>query len=98
MKKYVLKIAAICILAAVLFQSCLTGGKPSDLQPIINGKFKDAKAVYYPSTDDKVAAIVIDKDGNVWYLRMNFFSQMRDEKQLFNVSQYCATGKITSKN
>jgi len=74
-------------LVAVLFTSC--GSKPQDLQPIIEGKFKDAKAIYYPSTDDKVAAIVIDKDGNVWYFRLNGFSQLRDEKQLFNVSQYC---------
>jgi hypothetical protein len=62
---------------------------PQDLEPIINGRFKDAKAVYYPSTDYKVSAIVIDKNGNVWYLRMNSSAEMRDEKQLFNVSEHC---------
>ena len=34
-------------------------------------------------------ASTIDKDGNVWYFILNGFSQLRDEKQLFNVSQYC---------
>jgi hypothetical protein len=77
------------LLVAVLLVGCDIHSTPQDLEPIINGRFKDAKAVYYPSTDGKVSAVVIDKDGNVWYLRMNGFAEMRDEKQLFNVSDHC---------
>jgi hypothetical protein len=82
------QLAAILLLAAV-FSGCFDGSKVKDMQPIVDGRFKDAKAVFYPSTDFKVAAIVVDKDGNVWYLRLNGDAEMRDEKQLFNVSQYC---------
>lgn len=77
------------VLVAVLLFGCDISSTPQDLSPIINGRFKDAKTVYYPSTDNKVSAIVIDKNGNVWYLRMNAFSEMRDDKKLFNVSEYC---------
>jgi hypothetical protein len=77
------------LLVAVLLVGCDMSSTPQDLEPIINGRFKDAKAVYYPSTDYKVSAIVIDKNGNVWYLRMNSSAEMRDEKQLFNVSEHC---------
>jgi hypothetical protein len=77
------------LLVAVLLIGCDTSSNPQDLEPIINGRFKDAKAVYYPSTDNKVSAVVIDKKGNVWYLRMNGFAEMRDEKELFNVSEHC---------
>lgn len=82
--------SSILIIGLVLFffYGCEKSSKPIDLEPVINGRFSDAKAVYYPSTDYKVSAIVIDKDGNVWYLRMNAFSEMRDEKKLFNISDY----------
>jgi predicted small secreted protein len=85
-----LSYALYTLLVAVLLVGCNTyESTPRDLEPIINGKFKDAKAVYYPSTSRQVSAIVVDKDGNVWYLRMNMVDQMRDEKQLFNVSEHC---------
>ena len=83
-----LSYALYTLLVAVLFTGCLES-TPKDLQPIIDGRFKGAKAVYYPSTDYKVAAIVIDKNGNVWYLRMNGVDQIKDEKELFNVSEHC---------
>lgn len=84
-----LSYAFYTLLVAVLFTGCSIESTPKDLEPIINGQFKDAKAVFYPSTDGKVSAVVVDKDGNVWYLRMNGFSTMRDEKKLFNVSEHC---------
>ncbi|MRT17764.1 hypothetical protein F3C99_12455 [Vitellibacter sp. q18] len=84
-----LSYALYTLLVAVLLVGCDMSSTPQDLEPIINGRFKDAKAVYYPSTDYKVSAIVIDKNGNVWYLRMNSSAEMRDEKQLFNVSEHC---------
>jgi len=84
-----LSYAIYTVLVAVLLVGCDISSNPQDLEPIINGRFKEAKAVYYPSTDNKVSAVVIDKNGNVWYLRMNAFSEMRDEKQLFNVSEHC---------
>jgi len=77
------------LLASVLLVGCQTESKPKDLEPIINGRFKEAKAVYYPSTSNQVSAVVIDKDGNVYYLRMSMSGKMRDEKQLFNVSEHC---------
>lgn len=83
---------AIClylVLVAVLFTGCLPETTPRDLEPVINGQFKQPKAVHYPSTDYKVAAVVVDKDGNVWYIRMNAKGQVKDNKQLFNVSEYC---------
>lgn len=83
-----LSYAFYTLLVVVLFTGCVES-TPKDLEPIINGQFKDAKAVFYPSTDHKVSAVVVDKDGNVWYLRMNGFSTMRDEKKLFNVSEHC---------
>jgi len=84
-----LSYALYTLLVAVLLVGCTPESTPRDLEPIINGKFKDARAVYYPSTSSQVSAIVVDKDGNVWYLRMNMVDQMRDEKQLFNVSEHC---------
>jgi hypothetical protein len=84
-----LSYALYTLLVAVLFVGCIVESTPKDLEPIINGKFKDAKAVYYPSTSSQVSAIVVDKNGDVWYLRMNKVDQIRDEKQLFNVSEHC---------
>jgi len=66
--------------------SCQTSTTPKDLQPIINGQFKNAKKVYYPSTDSKVSAIVVDENGDVYYLRMNGCGDMRDNVRLFNVN------------
>ena len=84
-----LSYAFYTLLVAVLLVGCQTESKPKDLEPIINGRFKEVKAVYYPSTSSQVSAVVIDKDGNVYYLRMSMSGQMRDEKQLFNVSEHC---------
>lgn len=84
-----LSYAFYTLLVAVLLVGCQMESKPKDLEPIINGRFKDAKAVYYPSTSSQVSAVVIDKDGNVYYLRMSMSGEMRDEKQLFNVSEHC---------
>lgn len=77
------------LLLMIVLSSCQANSTPKDLQPIIEGQFKDAKSVYYPSTDYKAAAIIIDKQGNVWYLRMNGVANMRDKVQLFNVSEFC---------
>ena len=80
----------VCILLMAVFSSCLyPSSRPADMKPIIDGKYKDARSVYYPSTDQKVAAIIVHKNGNVWYLRMNAAGNMRDEIRLFNVSDYC---------
>ena len=85
-----LSYATYTLLVAVFLVGCsMPESTPRDLEPVINGKFKGAKAVYYPSTSSQVSAIVVDKDGNVWYLRMNMVDQMRDEKKLFNVSEHC---------
>ncbi len=72
------------------FSSCILfySSKPKDLEPIINGQFKDAQKVFYPSTDFKVSAIVVDKNGDVWYLRMNGEAEMKDNVKLFNVSEF----------
>ena len=83
-----LSYAFYTLLVAVLLIGCDISSTPQDLEPIINGRFKDAKAVFYPSTDNKVSAVVVDNNGNVWYLRMNGYAEMRDEKKLFNVSEY----------
>ncbi len=77
------------LLVAVLFTSCIPSTKPKDLEPIISRQFKDAKAVYYPSSDYKAAAVIVDKNGNVWYVRLNATGELKDNKQLFNVSEYC---------
>jgi len=76
------------LLCLVLFSvgGCQTSTTPKDLQPIINGQFKNAKKVFYPSTDSKVSAIIIDENGDVYYLRMNGAGDMRDNVRLFNVS------------
>jgi hypothetical protein len=84
-----LSYALYTLVVAVLLVGCTVKSTPKDLEPIINGKFKDAKAVYYPSTSSQVSAIVVDKYGNVWYLRMNMLDRMRDEKKLFNISEHC---------
>lgn len=76
------------LLLTLLCSCSNTESTPSDLQPIISGQFQDAKAVYYPSTDFKVSAVVVDKDGNVYYLRMNAVDQMRDNIKLFNVNDF----------
>jgi len=81
--------ALYILLVALLLVGCQTESKPKDLEPVINGRFKDAKAVYYPSTSSQVSAVVIDKYGNVYYLRMSISGEMRDEKQLFNISEHC---------
>lgn len=73
-------------LVFLLAVSCQTSTTPEDLQPIINGQFKNAKKVFYPSTDTKVSAIVIDENGDVFYLRMNGRGDMRDNVRLFNVN------------
>lgn len=65
------------------------GSKPSDLDPVINNNFKDAKTVFYPSSDFKVSAVIVDRNGDVWYLRMNGIGQLKDQQKLFNVSDYC---------
>lgn len=83
MKKVFLIISVIFVLS-----SCTNGSKQSDLAPIINGQFKDAKSVFYPSTDYKVAAVIVDKNGDVWYLRMNGNAVLKDYVKLFNVSSY----------
>jgi Cdc6-like AAA superfamily ATPase len=77
----------VCV--SVLLVGCQFDSNPKDLEPIINSRFKDAKVVYYPSTSSQVSAVVIDKDGNVYYLRMSMSGGMRDEKELFNVFEYC---------
>lgn len=80
----------IGIYIAILLGFTACGGStPSDLEPVINNNFKDAKTVFYPSTDFKVSSIVVDKNGDVWYLRMNGFGQMKDRLKMFNVSDYC---------
>lgn len=76
------------LLVVLIFTGC-DSSSPKDLEPVINGRFKQAKAIYYPSTDIKVSAVVVDKNGDVWYLRMNALADMRDEKILFNISEYC---------
>lgn len=79
---------SILMLAAVL-SSCRWSSGPKDLQPIIEGRFKTAKAIYYPSSDYKVSAVIVDSDGNVWFIRLNADSEVKDDKQLFNVNTYC---------
>lgn len=76
------------LLCLVLFSAvgCQTSTTPKDLQPIINGQFKKAKKVFYPSTDSKVSAIIIDENGDVYYLRMNGVGDMRDNVRLFNIN------------
>ena len=76
-------VLCVVFLSAV---SCQTSTTPKDLQPIINGQFKNAKKVFYPSTDSKVSAIVVDENGDVYYLRMNGCGDMRDNVRLFNVN------------
>lgn len=79
---------SILMLAAVL-SSCRWSSGPKDLQPIIEGRFKTAKAIYYPSSDYKVSAVIVDSDGNVWFIRLNADAEVKDDKQLFNVNTYC---------
>lgn len=81
----------VSVVIGIAFQSCINSSNPNDLKPIIDGRFKDAKAVYYPSTDYKVSAVIVDKNGDVWFIRMNSDNVpvVKDDKILFNVTQYC---------
>lgn len=72
-------------LTALLVAGCTSG--PSDLEPIINGKHEVAKT-YYPSTDDKVSAVIVTKKGDVYYYRANRYGTLRDERLLFNVHDF----------
>jgi hypothetical protein len=76
------------MLAAVL-SSCTWSSGIKDMQPIIDGRFKTAKAIYYPSSDYKVSAVIVDSSGNVWFIRLNADAEVKDDKQLFNVFTYC---------
>lgn len=85
-----LKYVLYTLLVLLFFTGCYhPKSTPSDLEPLIKGRFKDCKTVHYPSTDSKVCAIIVDKHGDVWYLRMNAVGDMRDDKLLFNLSEYC---------
>ena len=75
----------ILLIASLLIISGCGSSTPKDLEPIINGKHEVHK-VYYPSTDNKVSAIVVTKGGDVYYYRANGFGELRDEKLLFNVN------------
>ena len=68
---------------------CMPQSSPTALQPIINGAYKNAQAVFYPSTDYKVASIIVDEKGDVHYIRMNCFGTIKDQKKLFNVNEFC---------
>jgi hypothetical protein len=78
----------IALVIAFFVNLISVSSNPRDLQPIIEGRFKNAKAVYYPSSDCKVCAVIVDSGGNVWYLRMNGYATVKDDKQLFNISTY----------
>ena len=78
----------ILLSLTIIMCSCFKS-TPSDMEPVIDGRFDNYKSVFYPSTDCiKVCAIVVDKNGDVWYLRMNAYGTVRDEKKLFNLSDY----------
>jgi len=77
-----IKITALLFLTT-LFIGC---NSPSDFNEIIYGEYRDNKAIYYPSTDHKTSCIIIDKDGSVWYLRVNGVGTLRDRVELFNVN------------
>lgn len=91
MKKFNLHSSAVLmsILMASVLSSCTWSSGPKDLQPIIDGRFKTAKAIYYPSSDYKVSAVIVDSSGNVWFIRLNADAEVKDDKQLFNVFTYC---------
>lgn len=82
----VLLLITMAIFVTFICSSC--GSSINDFQPVIQGRFKDAKNVFYPSTDFKCSVVAIDKNGDVYYLRMNGFNEVVDDKLLFNVSQY----------
>ncbi len=75
------KLILVAIISITL-SGCLSS-TPKDLEPIIRGKH-DVSKIYYPSTDSKVSAIVVTKDGEVYYYRLNGFGEPRDEVFLFN--------------
>lgn len=82
-------ISLIALLIIIIVGACKMSSTPTDIEPVIRSEFSGNKKVFYPSTDGKVSSIVIDKDGGVWYLRMNGFAEMRDKVILFNVNEYC---------
>lgn len=82
------KVFFILLFIQISFSSCIENNSPTDFAPVIDGQFKDNKVVFYPSTDNKISAIVVDKNGDVWYLRLNGFGALKDNKKLFNVNDY----------
>ena len=88
MKKLNLHSFAV-LMSILVLSSCTWSSGPKDLGPIIDGRFKTAKAIYYPSSDYKVSAVIVDSSGNVWFIRLNADAEVKDDKQLFNVNTYC---------
>ncbi len=85
MLKYKNKLLAVLLSMLLVSLAGCWSSTPSDLAPIINGRH-DVDKIYYLSTDDKVAAIVITKGGDLYYYRANGFGTLRDEKLLFNIN------------
>ncbi|MCP4100364.1 MAG: hypothetical protein GY750_02895 [Lentisphaerae bacterium] len=75
-----LSVCLTCLLAA----GC-TG--EYDLAPLV-GHENDVEKVYYPSSDYKPAAVVVDKNGDVTYYRLNGFGKLKDKKRLFNIKEF----------
>lgn len=77
-------------LTLIILNSCSVDNTKShnNLELIINTHFMNPNAVYYPSTDYKSSAVVVDDEGNVWYLRMNPLGELKDNVKLFNVNDF----------
>lgn len=81
------RVTSVGVLCIALLGSFGCSSKPSDLDPVIKGAHK-TRAIYYPSTDFKVAAVVVTESGDVIYFRANGLGQKRDEVLLFNVRDF----------
>ena len=77
------------LIFAVIFGALLVGGCTGeyDLAPIVEHE-NDVSKAYYPSSGDKPAAVVVDKNGDVIYYRLNGYGKMRDRRVLFNVKDF----------
>lgn len=80
------KLLLLAIIAIGLL-SCGFNTTPKDIQPYLYGELKDFKQIYYPSSDYKACAVVVAKNGDVYYLRVNGYGTLMDNQKLFNINE-----------
>lgn len=85
MKNNFILIATLLIVTCALIASIRAKSTSEDIYKVIKIKHPDFKKIFYPSTGNSASCIVITKNGDIYYYRMNAFSSIKDEKFLFNI-------------